>query len=1089
MKPCVLASLAFLSAVEATSASTIKYDGPWKWDDINVKTATEIGDNGYPVTVKYTGTIAISGYNSSADVSTLEIPEKITWRAEEWGNNVLTYGDHLLLSVVTYDFDVVAIAQYAFEYYPEGTYSGVGAKNAHLKNLKAVTIPNTVKGIWRGAFNGLRNLESVVLPTYLERLDESCFSGCSSLSSIKLPIGIETIPKACFSGCPSLTQMTIPSTVKEIKEDAFEGGGLQELVLPENVTCIGYNAFAQCKNLKYVEIHGVPELGGKVNHSTGYGSAHEFNGTPVETLILGKGVRNIANNFIWPLSQLQNLNMEAVTNISGFAFSGSGIRSLVIPNSCQTIGESAFGGSTNLESLVLGNGLKDIGASAFYGCVNLGSLMFGTGLKDIGAKAFYGCGSSPSASKMSLVIPLSVQAIGHRAFNQMDNVTNLIVQGISKVSREQFEYTTNVVSLSFGPGVREMEDGFYCYRNNLKKLRFESDDLRRIGKFAFSSCASLEELVLPQKLEEIGSEAFRNAKRLKDVHVADSSLTLPKSLVKSGEGVFHGCESITNSVVLEEGFSALSDSMFRLCKSIPSVVLPSSLKTIGEEAFYGCESLKNIRIPFGVEVIGNRAFSSCSSMDEIVLEDGLTVLGDSMFSYSSVQEITIPKTVKTMGLRTFSGCNNLRHVILEDGVSRVADSMFSSCSSLQDVAIPSSVKLLGQYSFQNCTGLTSVNLSEGLCKIGKSAFQGCVGLRAISFPESVSSIGNTAFSGCTSLSTVSFPSGIAEVGVGAFSGCSVKSMLFNNGNGEFLDQFSKESLRTLFLGKSASGITGGLLSDCSALETIMAASTNPSYCTADGVLYDKAKTTLIKYPCALANTEYTIPSSVRTVDESAFAYASALSGLHFADAIDAIGNAAFDWCLGLQTITFGGTVGRIGDGAFMICPSLEALYFKGDSPSWGENQFWYATPTVYAEKDTAGWNAASSRVGFVVSYIGGGETAVPNAWIDKYPSFLAAARGDYQTAADSVGANGVTLRESYVAGLDPTDEASKFTAILTIENGEPKISWSPDLSEDAVPRTYTIYGKPSLDADEQWQVVTDGNKSKMKFFKVTVDLE
>lgn len=866
---------------------------------------------------------------------------------------------------------------------------------------------------------------------------------------------------------------------------------MQELVLPENVTCLGYNAFAQCKNLKYVEIHGVPELGGYVKHSYGSDYAYEFSGTPVETLILGTGVRNIAHQFM-TTGQLQNLHMEAVTNISASAFPYSGIRNLVIPDSCQTIGEYAFYCCTNLESLVLGNGLMNIGQNAFADCANLGSLVLGNGLMSIGKNAFAGCGSAPSASKMSLIIPPSVQVIGSSAFAKMNNVTNLVVQGISTAYRSQFEYTTNLVSLSFGPGVREIEDSFYHhYRNNhLNKLSFESDDLLRIGKSAFSSCDSLEELVLPQKLEELGDSAFYGAKRLKDIHVTDSSLTLPKSIVKCGKSVFDGCESITNCVVMEEGFSALGDEMFSQCKSIPSVVLPNSLKTIGERAFEKCTSLKNIRIPFGVEVIGDDAFYSCSSMDEIVLEDGLTVLGNGMFSgCSSLREITIPKTIKTIGYGTFSSCKNLRNVILEDGVPLVANSMFYSCSSLQDVAIPSSVKLLGARSFQNCTGLTSVNLNEGLCKIGESAFQGCVGLRAMSFPESLNSIGNTAFSGCTSLSTVSFPWGIGEVGVGAFSGCSVKSMLFNNGNGEFLDQFSKESLRTLFLGKSAGGITGGLLSDCSALETIMTASTNPNYCTDDGVLYDKAKTTLIKYPCALANMTYTIPLSVRAIDESAFAYASSLNRLNFAGAIDSIGNAAFDWCLGLQTITFSGQVGTIDDGAFMVCPSLESLYFRGDSPSWGENQFWYATPTVYAEKDTAGWDAAATRVGFVVSYIGGGETTVPNAWIDKYPSFLAAAGGDYQAAANSVGANGVTLRESYVAGLDPTDEASKFTAILTIENGEPKISWSPDLSEDAVPRTYTIYGKPSLDADEQWQVVTDGNKSKMKFFKVTVDLE
>ena len=404
------------------------------------------------------------------------------------------------------------------------------------------------------------------------------------------------------------------------------------------------------------------------------------------------------------------------------------------------------------------------------------------------------------------------------------------------------------------------------------------------------------------------------------------------------------------------------------------------------------------------------------------------------------------------------------------------------------MTIPSSVDQLGWRAFCDCTGLTTVNLGEGLFDIGESAFQGCIGLRAMSFPESLRVIRKSAFSGCTSLATVSFPSGVSEVGVGAFVGCSVKSLLFDNSNGEFLDRFSKESLRTLFLGAHADGVTGGLLYDCSALNTIMTAAANPNYCTDGGVLYDKAKTRLIKYPCAVTTARYDVPASVTDIDEGAFAFTPALTELTFGGDIDTIGNSAFDWCLGLRQVTFNGAVNFIGDGVFMVCPSLESLSFKGDSPTWGGSQFWYSTPTVYAEKGTSGWDDAAENVGFVVSYIDSGETSVPKSWIDQYQEFLAAAGGDYDAAASLVGANGVTLRESYIAGLNPTDEKSKFTVNLTIVDGEPVVTWSPDLSDDVQPRNYTIYGKSTLSGTEDWQVITDANKPSMQFFKVTVGM-
>lgn len=51
-----------------------------------------------------------------------------------------------------------------------------------------------------------------------------------------------------------------------------------------------------------------------------------------------------------------------------------------------------------------------------------------------------------------------------------------------------------------------------------------------------------------------------------------------------------------------------------------------------------------------------------------------------------------------------------------------------------------------------------------------------------------------------------------------------------------------------------------------------------------------------------------------------------------------------------------------------------------------------------------------------------------------------------------------TVEEAYIAGLDPSKESSKFMAIITMDENVPTITWSPDLSDDDLPRHYTIYG-------------------------------
>ena len=117
---------------------------------------------------------------------------------------------------------------------------------------------------------------------------------------------------------------------------------------------------------------------------------------------------------------------------------------------------------------------------------------------------------------------------------------------------------------------------------------------------------------------------------------------------------------------------------------------------------------------------------------------------------------------------------------------------------------------------------------------------------------------------------------------------------------------------------------------------------------------------------------------------------------------------------------------------------------------------------------------------------------MPYAWLDPYVAEFGGGKTGpegYETAGNATGGNGVKLWESYVAGLDPTDEASRFLAIVTMDaDDEPVITWTPDLSNATPPRTYTIYGKANL-MNGDWTPVTDANRASMRFFKVGVKIE
>ena len=112
---------------------------------------------------------------------------------------------------------------------------------------------------------------------------------------------------------------------------------------------------------------------------------------------------------------------------------------------------------------------------------------------------------------------------------------------------------------------------------------------------------------------------------------------------------------------------------------------------------------------------------------------------------------------------------------------------------------------------------------------------------------------------------------------------------------------------------------------------------------------------------------------------------------------------------------------------------------------------------------------------------------VPYAWLEKYLAKYG--EGDYEKAGNAQGANGVSLWESYVAGLDPEDATSRFMAKIEMgADGKAVVTWTPDLSKDEKPRKYTTLGKEKL-GDDAWSPVTDANKAKMRFFKVTMEMK
>ena len=90
----------------------------------------------------------------------------------------------------------------------------------------------------------------------------------------------------------------------------------------------------------------------------------------------------------------------------------------------------------------------------------------------------------------------------------------------------------------------------------------------------------------------------------------------------------------------------------------------------------------------------------------------------------------------------------------------------------------------------------------------------------------------------------------------------------------------------------------------------------------DGVLFDKHKTKLIRYPTGKAGTSYTVPASVIVLGNRSFYHSDNLTSLILPDGLTTVEEGGLSFCTNLQTVYIPSSLTSIG-GRFLDCSKVE----------------------------------------------------------------------------------------------------------------------------------------------------------------------
>ena len=356
-----------------------------------------------------------------------------------------------------------------------------------------------------------------------------------------------------------------------------------------------------------------------------------------------------------------------------------------------------------------------------------------------------------------------------------------------------------------------------------------------------------------------------------------------KETCKVIRGSYSGDITIPSSVTYngqEYKVTAIGDSAF-LRSSITSISIPESVTNIGKYAFYYCSSLTSIGLSEGLTCIGEYSFRNCSSLTSISIPESVTSIGDYAFYY----------------------CSGLTSIEFSEGLTCIGKYSFVGCSSLSSISLPESVTSIGDYAFWSCSGLTSITLPESVTSIGKYAFSGCSKLSSVNLSKNLSNIGIGAFNNCSKITSITLPEGLTEIGRFAFAGTSISS---------------------IFIPATVTQVGGCAFGYCKSLSAIDVALENSNYTTLDGILYNKQQTELEMYPSGKGG-EFTIPSHVTSIGDSAFMGCSNLTSITFPESVNNIGISAFYGCSDLTSITLPKSLTSLGNYAFSHCTTLTSI--------------------------------------------------------------------------------------------------------------------------------------------------------------------
>ncbi len=686
-----------------------------------------------------------------------EIPEGVQYTVDETGIVITGYtGQSSVVDLPDYagELPVYKIASYAFQ----------------NKSITGIRLPSVLKEIGTYAFYNCTGLTELNIPDGIDSVEESAFEGCNGLTAVQMPVDT---PQSVFSSVITNVQ-TIHYTPGKtgIQEDrtAYDGAGSGSYRLS-----LEYYSLGSLQTVIYDE--GITHVGARTFYTY---TGSSYMNSALRNVQLPSTLESIGEYAFSHCALLTEIDLPSgMTSLGCGCFEYTGLTQIAFPGSITVIPEYCFQNCIALADVSFHTGLKEIRSSAFYNCTSLTELIIPDGIDSVGGSAFGGCNGLTTV-QMPVDTPRGV-------FSSVSTKVETIHYTPGKTGvqedrtdgsggyRLSLEYYSlgSLHTVIYDEGITHVGartfitfSGSSYINSALRNVQLPST-LESIGEYAFSHCALLTEIDLPNGMTSLGSGCFATT--------GLTQIAFPSSITVIPAYCFYNCTALAD-VSFHTGLKEIGTYAFYNCTSLTSVVLPGSVETIGDYAFYGCSSLQFIDIPAGVDttnigVSSDKIISSSTSSVPSVIRSVSTTRTDeaTLFNifiepfdgditytlYASSTRYGTFEEVSQGGVELF-GCKVLRHGIRagEPVFYRIyGNSHWTDVFSPYDISLGfryeqvtySTVRVIGVYSGNTLTEINVPDMIDGMrvTEIATDAFTPFNKVQKISLPSALADYADT----------------------------------------------------------------------------------------------------------------------------------------------------------------------------------------------------------------------------------------------------------------------------------------------------------------------------------------------------------